>query len=420
MRRQSQKVVAFILAFWMVIGSIGMAQADAPDYANHWAASQISAWMSKGWVTGYTGGNFEPNQSITRAEFAVIVNRAFGFEAIADVAYKDVPSGVWYLVDLQKAKAEGYLTGYTDLTFHPQSPITRQEVAVVLMRLMKVQISDLGDLSAFTDQNQIATWSREAMGAMLQNHIFSGYPDQTLRPAQQVTRGETVALLSRALEALSTTTVISDVEKNNTFGSFRMTTSKVTTAEALLAAIKANGEAVAAVEKRDQGEDGKAWKVTLKDPKANVDYQLTCTEPFEWSGVQTLTWAEAVASASVTDLKVSDIGNVGNGSDLEVTFVKASGETKTVKAYRVFVVKAEKAADFKLKVANAAVAEQYTEIAKTGANVVLKLTADTKDTDGALITAGVAYQVFVLTVADGTNANENALSAPSQALTLGQ
>jgi len=419
MGRQSQKVFAFVLAFWMVFGSIGISHADAPDYTNHWAASQISAWMSKGWVTGYSGGNFEPNQSITRAEFAVIVNRAFGFTALADIAYKDVPSSAWYLVDLQKAKAEGYLTGYADLTFHPQNPITRQEVAIVLLRLMKAQASDLTGLSAFTDQNQIATWGREAMSAMLQNHIFSGYPDQTLRPSQQVTRGETVALLNRALEALSTTNMISDVEKNNTFGSFRITTSKVTTAEALLAAIKANGEAVAAVEKRDQGEDGKAWKVTLKDPKNNVVYQLACAEPFEWTGVQTLTWVEAIASAAVTGVKVNDSGNANNGSDLEVTFVKASGETKTVKAYRVFVVKAANASAFNLKVANAIPADRYTEVAKTGSDITIKLTETVKDTDGVTVGAGTAYQIFVLTVADGVNATENALSQPLEAITLG-
>ncbi len=116
---------------------------------------------------------------------------------------------------------------------------------------------------------------------------------------------------------------------------------------------------------------------------------------------------------AVTDVKVADISNHGNGRDLHISFSKLA-EEKHLSEYRLFVVKAEKAQNFELK--HAKENKHYTTIAKTGANIAQNLASNAKDTDGHTIKNNVSYQVFVMSVAkDGYG---DALSLPSSAITL--
>ena len=66
---------------------------------------------------------------------------------------------------------------------------------------------------------------------------------------------------------------------------------------------------------------------------------------------------------------------------------------------------------FDLSAANAVAAGNYTNVTKTGLDITTTLTSSAKDTDGAAIVNGTAYDVYVLAVADGTNANLNSLSS---------
>ncbi|WP_446897188.1 DUF5050 domain-containing protein [Clostridium sp. LBM24168] len=114
------------------------------------------------------------------------------------------------------------------------------------------------------------------------------------------------------------------------------------------------------------------------------------------------------APAAVTNIAASDIADTGNGSDLKVTFDKAADESK-VESYRVIVVKSGHTLD--LEQANSLSASKYTEVPKTGSNLEVTLNASARDSDGGLIASG-DYYVYVLSVADGTNANLNKLSSP--------
>ncbi len=213
------------------------------------------------------------------------------------------------------------------------------------------------------------------------------------------------------------TITISQIELNNTFGSFRFATDKVATAADLMKALKANGEGLQLIEKREKGEDGKSWKAYLQDPEHNKDYVITCSSPYEISGTHTIRWDTTAASA-VTNLTVDDVDDNGDGRDLEVSFTKADGETQQVGSYRILVVKSSDATGFDLAAAEAVAAANYTEVAKSGSDTVTTLSSSAKDTDGDQIDNDIYYKVFVLTVADGTNATVNALSAASTSIRL--
>jgi len=125
----------------------------------------------------------------------------------------------------------------------------------------------------------------------------------------------------------------------------------------------------------------------------------------------------AVETDAVSNVIISDIGENGNGLDLSVSFDKVAVESK-VSEYRIFVIKSASASTFDLAAANSVTSENYTRVPKTGENISIILTSDTKDIDGDLLQNDVGYIVHILTMADGTNSNINALSTASNSLTL--
>lgn len=123
------------------------------------------------------------------------------------------------------------------------------------------------------------------------------------------------------------------------------------------------------------------------------------------------------SAGTVFALGVDDITNNGNGSDLEVAFVPPPSEAN-IQEYRVMVVKAANVSSFDVEAANAVAMGNYTAIIPTGASVTMVLGSDARDTDGEVLQNDQSYGVFVLSVADGVRANLNALSQPSNTLTL--
>lgn len=112
----------------------------------------------------------------------------------------------------------------------------------------------------------------------------------------------------------------------------------------------------------------------------------------------------------VSGLILDDVANMGNASDLEITFRVPQDET-TVGEYHVFIVKF--GSSLTLESANAFGSELYTTISKTGSKIIQRLSDSAVDTDGNPVSEGNTYGAYVLSVADGTNANMNVLSTVS-------
>jgi hypothetical protein len=167
------------------------------DINNHWANNQILDWIYNGYIKGYLDRTFKPDNIITRAEFITLVNNAFGYVEKAEINYKDVSSEDWYAEEIQIAKKAGYITGYSDGTIKPNNPITRQEAAVIILRIKKLTANSNG-ADEFRDASDIPDWSKGAIGAGAEAKILTGYPDNTFRPDNLILRAESVVALSKA------------------------------------------------------------------------------------------------------------------------------------------------------------------------------------------------------------------------------
>lgn len=190
-------ISTFILSIAFMGGSLVNAKTSLSDLKGHWAEKTLSAWVDKGFIKGYGDGSFRPAKPITRAEFVVVVNRAFGFTQSAAAAFTDVSENDWYYGELSIAKAAGYINGTPNGKFMPERTISRQEVAVIMARLLALQPSDPAE--QYRDLRDAPAWSKGAIGAMISSGLMRGFPDGTFRPEAVTSRAEAVVILDRSL-----------------------------------------------------------------------------------------------------------------------------------------------------------------------------------------------------------------------------
>ncbi|MBA2874566.1 C40 family peptidase [Thermaerobacillus caldiproteolyticus] len=102
--------------------------------SDHWAIGAINAMQKKGFLTG-SNGNFRPEDNLTRAQLAVILTRVFQLKPPATHrSFTDVPPTFWAYKEIQALAASGITTGYEDGTFRPNDTVSRAQFAVFLYR----------------------------------------------------------------------------------------------------------------------------------------------------------------------------------------------------------------------------------------------------------------------------------------------
>lgn len=167
------------------------------DINNHWAQDVIKEFVGKGHASGYEDGTFRPNNNITRAEFITMVNNVFGFNSPKEKEFKDVKKTDWFYEELKIAIGAGYISGYEDNTFRPNSPITREEVASIVTNITKTQDRNLDKLSTYKDAHHVSQWAKPAVEGALESEFMSGYEGNVFKPKNKITRAEAVVTLSR-------------------------------------------------------------------------------------------------------------------------------------------------------------------------------------------------------------------------------
>jgi len=200
---KSKKFTGLLLALFLVTAVLGaypgqVQAADTPnDIVGHWAQAEIQKMLDEGNASGYPDGSFRPDGTLTRAEFMSMVNRTFGFTNTAPISFSDVNPGDWFYNDVAIAVAHQYIAGFEDGTMRPNQPITRQEMAVIVAQLYKLDMTDLEVLARFADRSAIPFWSQGALAAMVKGGYLNGFPDGTLKGDIPTNRGMAAYVLIR-------------------------------------------------------------------------------------------------------------------------------------------------------------------------------------------------------------------------------
>ena len=167
-----------------------------------WAKTAIEQLVAKGIIRGTSDQTFEPGQKMKRADFVLILVRAFNLKADADGNFKDVVPGSYYYDALRVAKKIGLATGTGGDRFDPTSPISRQEMMVLLTRALKLagksNVEASSDLSGFSDAVKVAEYAKDSFAVLIQEGIVEG-DGKALHPEQMATRAEAAVLVYRVI-----------------------------------------------------------------------------------------------------------------------------------------------------------------------------------------------------------------------------
>jgi len=172
------------------------------DIIGHWAEKDINEMATKGIVSGVTETTFEPDRSITRAEFAALAARALKLSvANTESVFNDVSNDAWYAKEVGAAAAAGLIVGY-DGNFRPNDTITREEMAVVIMKayqfLGKAPLK--GKISQFADKDTISAWAVDYVDGAVSSGLISGMTTDTFAPSDNATRAQVASIIKRLLD----------------------------------------------------------------------------------------------------------------------------------------------------------------------------------------------------------------------------
>jgi parallel beta-helix repeat protein len=171
------------------------------DVSGTWAAPYIEALAIRGIIGGFPDGTYRPNDPVTRAQFAAIIDKAFTpTPDRAGVNFVDVSSSFWGNQAIQSAYRGGFLSGYPGRIFQPNQQIPRVQILVSLASGLELSSSDRTVLNRYQDAAQIPGYAVDAITAATQRGIVVNYPTLTqLNPNRQATRAEVAAFVYQAL-----------------------------------------------------------------------------------------------------------------------------------------------------------------------------------------------------------------------------
>ena len=135
-RRSSPRAEACSL-FYKLLRSTDWEKKTFPDVkSDQWYAEAVETLAGLGILSGYEDGTFAPGHDITRAEFVSIAMAFSTLDTIGDSSFSDVKDSFWAADAINSAAAQGWISGFGDGTFAPNSPVTRAQAVSILNKML--------------------------------------------------------------------------------------------------------------------------------------------------------------------------------------------------------------------------------------------------------------------------------------------
>lgn len=208
------------------VSTVAQASVFSDVPSTYWAAEPIGQLAADGVLKGVGAGRFDPDRTMTRAEYLTAVIRARGFQPDAQApidqafggsgsgagssVFKDVLKDAWYrpfaILACRMALTEGSGDGY----LRPSDSVNREEVAAVAVRSLgwtgratSLSWSQAADIlkAKFSDWNAIGEADRPYVAVAVRDGLIEGFPDRTFGPAATCTRAEVATMLARVRKA---------------------------------------------------------------------------------------------------------------------------------------------------------------------------------------------------------------------------
>lgn len=169
---------------------------DESDPDNNGVSDLLDTENHISYLNGYPDDSFRPQNNMTRAEAAqMFYNLLVNKDVMITVEFDDVDDDAWYATAVNTLASMGILEGIGDNLFAPEKAITRAEFTAIAMRFANL---DVEGENIFTDVSEDAWYYEYVVGSIKYGWI-NGYPDGTFRPDSTITRAEVTAITNRML-----------------------------------------------------------------------------------------------------------------------------------------------------------------------------------------------------------------------------
>lgn len=176
------------------------------DKVKSWAGRSIEVAAAKGIVSGRAEGVYDPSANVTRAEFAKMLVSTFSlYDNNATEGFDDVKDTDWFKSSVAIAYSKGIITGRTATSFDPNAPISRQEMAVMVARTLKLALNeaDIADvdagLSAFSDADGIGDAYKASAALVVDQGIINGFAGK-FDPQGITTRAQAAVVIKNLID----------------------------------------------------------------------------------------------------------------------------------------------------------------------------------------------------------------------------
>lgn len=178
--------------------------------------AQVYALFLRGIIAGVDDHHFAPEEKLTRAQFAVLMDRALSKEYPdyaqraneAHATFVDVPSTAWYKEAVERLAAAGFMQGTRPGYFSPEEKVTREQLLVTVSRIIALDpaawlfdVEDQADLlTYYPDWEKISPWARRGVALALWADCKLGGPGgESLNPQSAATRADAAGILHQLL-----------------------------------------------------------------------------------------------------------------------------------------------------------------------------------------------------------------------------
>ena len=162
----------------------------------HWAKDAITIWADHEVIQGFDG-LFRPDETITRAEMAVMINRIMNYQVRAENTFIDLDDN-WYTDAILKLVKQGVMLGH-DNQIRPEDSVSREEALVMIARSLGIE-ENQNKSASFIDSGNISEWAVGAIQAMTEKGFINGYEDGSFRPQDKMTRACSVTVVNNAVK----------------------------------------------------------------------------------------------------------------------------------------------------------------------------------------------------------------------------
>lgn len=202
-------LLCFLLAFTALPAPAGAAGFfyDVPPTA--WYATDVLELVDKGILQGTGANRFSPGDTLSRGAFVTMLCktmltaqeiREYDFRG----GFSDVPQSHWSNPYVNWAVESGVVNGRGNGTFGPNDPVTRQDMAVMVMNLVRAtgrQLPAVNASASFADSRSISSYAAASVSACQQGGVINGYADGSFGPLRTATRAEAASLYARFLKS---------------------------------------------------------------------------------------------------------------------------------------------------------------------------------------------------------------------------